>query len=79
MKIQVLGTGCAKCKALEKNAREAVSNLGVDAEVVKVEDPDDIIDMGVMMTPALGIDGDIKLTGKVATVEEIEALISGGN
>ena len=77
MKIQVLGAGCPKCKALEKNVLEAVANLGMDAEVVKVTDMDDIIEMGVMMTPALGVDGDVKITGKVASVAEIEKLLQG--
>lgn len=78
MKIQVLGSGCPKCKALERNVQEAVANLSAEAEVVKVTDMDDIIDMGVMITPALGIDGDIKIAGKVATVGEIEELIRSG-
>jgi len=77
MKIQVLGTCCPKCKALENNVREAVANLALDAEVVKVTDIDDIVDMGVMITPALGIDSDIKVVGKVATVSELETLLSG--
>ena len=77
MKVQVLGTGCPKCKALEKNVREAVAELGIDAEVVKVDDMDDIMDMGVMITPALGIDGDVKSSGKVLTVDSVKAFLQG--
>lgn len=77
MKIQILGSGCAKCKTLEKNAREAVSNLKLAIEVEKITDIDEIMDMGVMMTPALAIDGEVKTTGKVLPPEQIEALIKG--
>ncbi len=75
MKIQILGTGCPKCQALEQNAREAVEKTGITAEVVKVSDMDDIMEMGVMMTPALAIDGDVKKVGKVLSVEEITRIL----
>ena len=77
MKIQVLGTGCAKCKTLEANAREAVAKMGVDAEVVKITDVEQIIGMGVMMTPALAIDGEIRSVGKVLSVDQIAAQLKG--
>jgi len=73
MKIQVLGTGCAKCKTLEANAREAVAKTGVDAEIVKITDVEKIIEMGVMSTPALAIDGEIRSVGKVLSVDQIAA------
>jgi len=76
MKIQILGTGCAKCQLLEKNAREAIQELGLDAEIVKVTNVDDIMAMGVMMTPALAIDDDVKVVGKVLTKEHIKELLA---
>jgi small redox-active disulfide protein 2 len=79
MKIQILGTGCPKCNALERNAKEAVSKTGVDADIEKVTDLDKIMEMGVMMTPALAIDDEVKKAGKVMTTEEIAELIKEGN
>ncbi len=71
MKIEVFGTGCAKCRRLEKNVTEALSQAGIGAEVVKVEDIDTIIDLGIMVTPALAIDGEVKFMGKVPSVVEL--------
>ncbi|NLJ10329.1 thioredoxin family protein [Gracilinema caldarium] len=76
MKIQILGTGCAKCQLLEKNAREAVAELGLAAEIEKVTNVDDIMEMGVMMTPALAIDGDVKVVGKVLSKDSIKELLA---
>ncbi|AEJ18975.1 thioredoxin family protein [Gracilinema caldarium] len=76
MKIQILGTGCAKCQLLEKNAREAVQELGINVEIVKVSNIDDIMSMGVMMTPALAIDDDVKFVGKVVTKDHIKELLA---
>jgi len=75
MKIEVLGTGCAKCKSLYENAQKAVAASGRVAELVKVEEIPKIISYGVMSTPALVIDGQVKFAGKVATVEEIGRLL----
>ena len=75
VKIEVLGTGCAKCKSLAKNVERAVSELGIHAEVVKVDSIQEIMDRGVMMTPALYIDGKSVMTGKTATVEEIKRML----
>lgn len=75
MLIQVLGTGCAKCNQLKDNAVAAVEAAGVDATVEKVEDITKIMDFGVMMTPALAIDGEVKVVGKVPTVEEIKEML----
>jgi len=79
MKIQVLGSGCPKCKLLEQHVREAISELGIEADVLKVTDSDAIMEMGVMMTPALAIDGEVKSVGKVLTKEQVMAFINGGN
>ncbi|HOU39289.1 MAG TPA: thioredoxin family protein [Treponemataceae bacterium] len=73
MKIQILGAGCPKCKQLEANAREAVATKGVEAKIEKVTDIDEIMEMGVMMTPALVIDGEVKSVGKVLTPDQIAA------
>lgn len=73
MKIQILGSGCAKCRQLEANAREAVAKTGTEAEIEKVADSDEIMNMGVMMTPALIIDGEVRSVGKVLTVDQIAA------
>lgn len=78
MNIKVLGSGCAKCKLLEQHAREAVAELGIQAEIEKVTDTDAIVEMGVMMTPALAIDGEVKSVGRVLTKDQIVAYIKGG-
>jgi small redox-active disulfide protein 2 len=75
MKIQILGGGCAKCQKLEENARAAITETGLDAEIEKITDSDRIMDMGVMITPALAIDGQVKSTGKVLDKTEIARLI----
>ena len=77
MKIEVLGTGCARCKRLEENVRNAVQETGVKAEVVKVQDLDQIISRGVMLTPALIIDDEEKAVGRVPGVEEIVLMLKG--
>lgn len=74
--IQVLGTGCAKCAKLKENAEQAVQELGIEASVEKIEDINVITGFGVMMTPALAIDGEVKLVGKLASPEEIKALLA---
>ena len=75
MKVQILGTGCTKCKLLEQHAREAVVALGIQAEIEKVTDLAAIAGMGVMMTPALAIDGIVKSMGKVLTKDQVAALL----
>ena len=74
-KLQILGTGCPKCKKLTENAETAASELGIDIEVVKVSEINDIMSFGVMMTPALAVDGEVKIVGKLATVDEIKELL----
>ncbi len=75
MKIQILGSGCPNCKNLEKNAREAVARLGIEAEFEKVTDMDQIVEMGVMRTPGFAIDGKVQKSGKVFSSEELEESI----
>jgi small redox-active disulfide protein 2 len=73
--VQVLGPGCAKCEKLKHNAEEAVKLSGVEAMVEKITDINVITGFGVMMTPALAIDGEVKLVGKVPSAEEIAKLL----
>jgi len=75
MKIQILGTGCPKCKQLAQNAEEAVKALGIEAEIEKVTGINEIMKFGVMMTPALAVDGQVKSIGKVLSSSEIKGLI----
>lgn len=76
MKIQILGTGCPKCKKLAENAEAAAKALGVGHEIVKITNIDEIVEFGVMMTPALAIDGDVKAVGKVLSTDEIKKFLS---
>jgi small redox-active disulfide protein 2 len=76
MKIEVLGTGCAKCKTLEENAKQALAKIGGFHEVKKVEDIVEIMNYGVMSTPALVVDGSVKSSGKLLSVDEILEIIS---
>ena len=71
MKIEILGTGCPKCKKLSELTEEAVNELGVLAKIIKVTDINKIIDYGVMVTPALVIDGDVMVAGKTPSKQEI--------
>ena len=75
MKIEILGTGCSKCKSTEKIVKKVVEELGTNAEVVKIEDLQEIVNRGVMMTPAVVIDGDVKIVGHVPSAEEIKKVI----
>jgi small redox-active disulfide protein 2 len=75
-KIQILGTGCPKCKKLAENAEAAAKAMGLDYEIIKVTSINDIMAFGVMMTPALAVDGVVKVAGKVPSVEEVKKLIS---
>ena len=74
--VQVLGPGCAKCAKLKENAEAAVGEAGVEATVEKITDINVITDFGVMMTPALAIDGEVKAVGKVLTVDDIKKLLT---
>jgi len=75
MKIQILGTGCPKCKQLTANAEQAVADLGLDAEIEKVTEINDIMAFGVIMTPALAVDGEVKAAGKVLSVDQIKEFL----
>jgi small redox-active disulfide protein 2 len=75
MKIQVLGTGCPKCKKMYENAEQAVKDLGICADLEKVQDLKAIMNFGVMVTPALAIDGEVKVAGKIPSVEDIKKLV----
>jgi len=75
-KIQVLGTGCPKCKKLAELADAAAQELGIEYELEKVTDINDIMAFGVMMTPALAVDGQVKVTGKVPSPDDIKTLLS---
>ncbi|HEX2955431.1 MAG TPA: thioredoxin family protein [Chitinispirillaceae bacterium] len=74
-KIQVLGTGCPKCKKMFETAQLAVKETGIDAEVSKVEDINEIMKFNVMMTPALAVDGVVKVIGRVPKVEELKEML----
>ena len=74
-KLQVLGTGCPKCKQLAETVEAAAKALGIDYELEKVKDINEIMAFGVMVTPALVVDGDIKVSGKVPSVDEIKAML----
>lgn len=75
-KIEILGTGCPKCKKLAESTMEAAAQLNMECNIEKVEDIQKITAYGVMMTPALVVDGTIKVVGKVPNIEEIKRLIS---
>ena len=76
MRIEVLGSGCAKCKRQAQVAERVVKELGLKAEVVKVEDINAIIERGVMMTPALYIDGELKASGRIVDAEELKRMLA---
>ena len=77
MKVQVLGTGCPKCRKVAELAEAAVEELGIEAEVVKVTDINEIMNFGVMMTPALAVDGEVKVSGKVPSLDEVKRWLGG--
>ena len=74
-KIQILGTGCPKCKKLVENVKEAVKELGVECDIEKVTKINEIMKFGVMVTPALAVDGEVKVVGKVASPDEIKGML----
>ena len=76
MKIQILGTGCPKCKKMAEAVEAAAQELGLDCVVEKVTDINDIVSFGVMLTPALVVDGDVKLAGKVPSVADLKKLLT---
>lgn len=76
MKIQVLGSGCPKCKTLTERVEGAVAELGLDCEIEKITEISEIVKFGVMMTPGLVIDGEVKSAGKLLSIQEIRDLLS---
>ena len=74
-KIQILGTGCPKCHKLAENAHAAAQQLGLDYELEKVTDINAIMSFGVMMTPAMAVDGKVKITGKVPSIDQIKDML----
>jgi small redox-active disulfide protein 2 len=75
-KLQILGTGCPKCRQLAANARAAAEEMGIDYEIEKVTDLNDIMAFGVMITPALAVDGEVKVVGKVPAPEDNKPLLT---
>ncbi len=75
-KIQILGTGCPKCSKLTENAEKAAQETGIEYEIEKVTQIDDIMKMGVMLTPALAVDGEVKVAGKVASPDAIKKMLA---
>ena len=76
MEIKILGTGCAKCKSLEKATREVAEEMKLDADITKVEDIMEIMSLGVMTTPALVVDGVVKVKGRVPDKNELKQLLT---
>jgi small redox-active disulfide protein 2 len=75
MKIEILGTGCPKCRTLAANVEKAVAELGLTAEVTKVTDISEIVARGVMLTPSLVVNGEVVAVGKVSSAEELKGLL----
>ena len=75
-KLQILGTGCPKCRKLAENAEAAAKDLDIEFEIEKVTDINEIMNFGVMMTPALVVDGQVKASGKVPAIEDIKEMLS---
>ena len=75
MKIEILGSVCAKCKSTEKLVRNIVKELGIQADIIKVEDIQEIVNRGIMMTPAIFIDGEAKIVGRIPTADELKKLL----
>ncbi len=76
MTIQILGTGCPSCKLLKASAADAIKDLSLEAELVEVTDVDTIMNMGVMRTPALAIDGVVKSVGRVLTKDQVKTILA---
>jgi small redox-active disulfide protein 2 len=75
-KIEIVGTGCAKCKRLLANAEQAVKDLKITADVIKVDDIDEIVNRGIMLTPALFINGKVRAEGRIPDIHEIKAMLT---
>ena len=75
MKIEIYGSGCAKCKKTEEIVRQAVNELNIEAEISKIEDLQKIIDKGIMMTPAVAVDGVVKILGRVPSIQDVKKIL----
>jgi small redox-active disulfide protein 2 len=75
MKIQILGSGCPKCKQTEANARQAAKELGLDVEIEKITDINEITDFGIIATPGLAVNGKVKFSGKIPSIEEVKEVL----
>jgi small redox-active disulfide protein 2 len=75
MKIEIYGSGCSKCKKTEEIVKQVVNELNIKAEISKIEDLQKIIDKGIMMTPAVAIDGEIKILGRVPTTQDVKKIL----
>ena len=75
MKIEIYGSGCSKCKKTEEIVRQVVNELNIKAEISKIEDLQKIIDKGIMMTPAVAIDGEIKILGRVPSTQDVKKIL----
>jgi small redox-active disulfide protein 2 len=75
MKIEIYGSGCAKCKKTEEIVRQVVKELNIKAEISKIEDLQKIIDKGIMMTPAVAVDGEIKILGRVPSTQDVKKIL----
>jgi len=75
MKIEIYGSGCAKCKKTEEIVRQAVKELNIKAEIFKIEDLQKIIDKGIMMTPAVAVDGVVKILGRVPSIQDVDIIL----
>jgi len=75
MKIEIYGSGCAKCKKTEEIVRQAVNELNIETEISKIEDLQKIIDKGIMMTPAVAVDGVVKILGRVPSTEDVKKIL----
>jgi len=78
MKIEVIGPGCARCITTEKNVHEALKQLGINAEVIKVTNVAEFAKKGVMFTPGVIVDGEVKVSGRIPTVDEIKKILEQG-
>ena len=75
MKIEIYGSGCAKCKKTEEIVRKTVNELNIEAEISKIEDLQKIIDKGIMMTPAVAVDGVVKILGRVPSIQDVKKIL----
>ena len=76
MIIKILGKGCKKCTLLEENTKKALNELGIEATIIKISNPDEIAEYGVLITPGLVVNDEVKIAGRIATTKKIKRLLS---